>query len=79
MSTQIFNVDFTTKKVTDKYIGANKVEYYTCNCCAKRYAKTKADPKFMQYVSWQHEINKRVVQYYMCKNCIENMAELIKE
>lgn len=79
MSTQIFTVDFATKKVLSKHIGPNKVEYYRCNSCLQKYSSTKADPSFVEYVAWEHTVNKRLVQYYLCKHCISTMHSIIKE
>ncbi|QCQ58423.1 hypothetical protein Barba3A_gp029 [Rheinheimera phage vB_RspM_Barba3A] len=75
MSTQIFNVDFRTKKVISKHIGANKVEYYRCLCCGNKYSSTKEDKDFIPSVSWQIERNKQTTTCTLCKNCVSDMYE----
>lgn len=77
MSTQIFNVDFHTKKVLDKYIGSAKVEYYKCLQCQKKCSHTKSDVMFVPSINWSVEQNKRTVNYSLCKYCVEHMYNLL--
>lgn len=77
MSTQIFHIDFVNKKVLDKFLGDEKVVWYRCLCCQTKYAKTRSDKLFVPSISWSVDVNKRQVEYSLCKYCIVDMYEAL--
>ena len=73
----IYEVDFTTKQCTNKYIGGEKVVWYRCICCQSKYAKTKSDKLLVPSISWSVEQYKRQIEYCVCRYCISDMANAL--
>lgn len=78
MTATVFQVDFNSKQVVNKFVCGQKVEYYVCISCRNKYAKTKSDKSFVPYVGWEVEGKKQLLSYHLCKHCIEQMNELVK-
>lgn len=73
----IYEVDFTAKQCTNKYIGKEKVEFYRCLQCQQKYSHTKSDVMFTPSINWSVEQNKRTVNYSLCKYCVDHMYNLL--
>lgn len=73
----IYEVDFTAKQLTNKFLGSEKVEYYRCISCQNKYSKTKSDVSFTPSVSWSIEQGKRTIDYTLCKHCVDSMTKLL--